>query len=92
MYQKPTAKGRPLGYVIHEPRIAFLAPITNLLIGIAPFFGGVLVAFLVTKEIVPELLYLSVFEVTLKQLQDRHKKWPSWCYNINSTKRSGLLL
>lgn len=69
MYQKPTAKGRPLGYVIHEPRIAFLAPITNLLIGIAPFFGGVLVAFLVTKEIVPELLYLSVFEVTLKHLQ-----------------------
>lgn len=45
-----------LGYVSHSYRPSMISPFTNLLIGIAPLFGGTLAFVMLTKGLMPELV------------------------------------
>lgn len=60
-YQNPQKNTRSLGFVTHRYRIKWLSPITQLLIGIAPLFGGMLAIVLFTNLLAPYDAILSLF-------------------------------
>ncbi|MEH6454711.1 MAG: hypothetical protein V7749_00185 [Cocleimonas sp.] len=64
---KPSSDGS-LGYVLHSYRPSILSPISNLLIGIAPLFGGTFAFVMVTKWLQPELFDYFTTHIVLSNL------------------------